>query len=60
MPLKCITVIIILLSSVAVFFMDIVGSLFFNQKICCITSFNNIKLIFAVFNAVLFSFCHKT
>ena len=32
MPLKCITVIIILLSSVAVFFMDIVGSLFFNQK----------------------------
>ena len=32
MPLKCITVIIILLSSVAVFFMDIVGSLFFNQN----------------------------
>ena len=37
MPLKCITVIIILLSSVAVFFMDIVGSLFFSKnyaKIC--------------------------
>lgn len=45
MPLKCITVIIILLSSVAVFFMDIVGSLFFNQNVWLLSSLSFFSIL---------------
>ena len=61
MPLKCITVIIILLSSVAVFFMDIVGSLFFNQNVWLLHLY-----LFSILNMLvsvkilidMLTFCH--